>query len=209
MIKIQDLTYTFANQPTLRFSDLSLAKGAACLVLGPSGSGKTTFLHLVAGLLKPQSGSIWIDGKDISALSAKAMDKFRGQHIGIVFQKHHFVASLSVMENIVLAQTLAGIPTSTSQARQLLASMNIAHKAKENPYALSQGEQQRVAIARALINTPALILADEPTSALDDKNCYEVVSLLQDQAKTNNATLIIVTHDTRLTSIFEQKIILS
>ena len=170
--------------------------------------GKTTLLHLLGGLLTTQHGSVHIQDTDINKLSGSDLDAFRGRNIGIIFQQNHFVDALSVIENVILAQSLAGNKTDKNAAQNLLTRLNIGHKAKSNIKDLSQGEKQRVAIARALINQPRLILADEPTSALDDQNCTEVLNLLHEQAKAAGSALVIVTHDTRLKDIISNRVIL-
>ena len=208
MVEIKGLSHAYAKKEAISFQDFSCAKGEQWLILGKSGGGKTTLLHLIAGLMTVQQGAIFIDGVDITQLSSKALDRFRGKNIGIVFQKHHFVAALTVEENLLLAQELAGVKQSKPRVLELLASLNLAERRNEKPYLLSQGEQQRVAIARALMNTPKIILADEPTSALDDINCEEVIQLLERQAQNYNATLLIVTHDNRLKTRFKNQIIL-
>jgi ABC-type lipoprotein export system ATPase subunit len=208
MIQIQGLTYAYAKKTPISFQDFICKEGEQWLLLGQSGSGKTTLLHLIGGLMKAQEGQIILDDIDITKLSSKELDRFRGKNVGIVFQKHHFVAALNVEENLLLAQQLAGEKTSKAKVLELLSALNLAERRKEKPYTLSQGEQQRVAIARAMMNNPKIILADEPTSALDDANCEEVIQLLENQAKTHNATLLIVTHDNRLKTRFNNQIIL-
>ena len=163
---------------------------------------------MLAGILSPDAGVIEFDGQAISGFSAKEMNAFRGKEIGIVFQRPHFVQALTVLDNLLLAQRLAGVETNPSKALNLLERLGIQQKAKVSVNALSQGEKQRVAIARALINEPKLILADEPTSALDDKNAEEVLLLLQDAAQQAHASLLIVTHDNRLTDKVPQQILL-
>ncbi len=206
MIETKGLEHTYDGNNKIGFPDIRLEKGEKMLLLGLSGSGKTTLLHLLGGLMKPQKGNISIAGTDISGLGSSALDKFRGKHVGIIFQRPHFVSSLSVMENLLLTQKLAGNSTNSSEIKSILEKLNIAHKANSSTRNLSQGEQQRVAIARALVNKPDIILADEPTSALDDHNTNEVVDLLEQQAEAYNATLIIVTHDTRLKERFPKRI---
>jgi putative ABC transport system ATP-binding protein len=208
MIQIQGLNYAYAKKTPIAFQDFVCKEGEQWLLLGQSGSGKTTLLHLIGGLMQAQEGRILLNDIDITTLSTKELDRFRGKNLGIVFQKHHFVAALNVEENLLLAQQLAGEKTSKAKVEQLLNTLNLAERRKEKPYTLSQGEQQRVAIARALMNNPKVILADEPTSALDDANCEEVIRLLENQAKNHNATLLIVTHDNRLKTRFENQIIL-
>lgn len=202
MLQANNLEFTYDGHTRLHFPDLALQDGQHGLLLGQSGSGKTTLLHLLGGLMRPAHGSVFIDGVDISRLPANQLDAFRGKHIGIVFQKSHFIKSVSARENLLLAQQFAGIQPDTYRAMELLKRLGLHYKEHSKPHRLSQGEQQRLAIARALINKPALILADEPSSALDDSNCAEVVALLKEQATQENANLLIVTHDQRLKDRF-------
>ncbi|MEL6863986.1 MAG: ATP-binding cassette domain-containing protein [Bacteroidota bacterium] len=208
MLRTENLTFSYDGQQELHFPDINCQQGANCLLLGQSGSGKTTLLHLLGGLRSPQEGKVIIKDTDLGQLSTEALDRFRGQHIGIVFQQSHFIRSLSVLQNLAIAQYLSGTPSDPQRQLHLLERLNIAYKKDAHPETLSQGEQQRLAIARALINKPELILADEPTSALDDQNCEEVTQLLETQAREENATLLIVTHDNRLKSRFDQQIVL-
>ncbi|MDG1260940.1 MAG: ABC transporter ATP-binding protein [Flavobacteriales bacterium] len=208
MLKSSNLTFNYQNGPSFSFPDVACEKEGHLLLLGESGQGKTTLLHLLAGMLVPSSGAITIDGTDIAQLSPTAMDHFRGQHIGIVFQTAHFVQSLSVEDNLILPQYLAGGAVDRSKAKEILTRLNLKHKLQEKTRNLSIGEQQRVAIARALMNTPSIVLADEPTSALDDKNAEEVISLLEEQAALSGAGLVIVTHDQRLKDRFSKRVVL-
>ncbi len=203
MINVQNLQYTYSNK-AIEFPDFQCQKGEQMLVLGQSGCGKTTLLQLIGGMLSVQKGSISIENTSINQLKNSQLDKFRGKNIGFVFQQHHFISALNVEENLLLTQQLAGVKTDKNAIKILLTQLNLSHKLKEKPTSLSQGEQQRVAIARALVHQPTVILADEPTSALDDINCNEVINLLKAQAKINNTTLLIVTHDARLKSHFEK-----
>ena len=206
MLSCKDLTFSYDKDNALQFPDFECGTGEHVLLLGASGTGKTTLLHLLAGLLKPTGGRIEIAGTDLTGLSQRKLDKFRGEKVGIVYQTAHFVKSLSVIDNLVMPQFLTGKPTQPQKAQELLERLDIGHKAHSRPSDLSVGEQQRAAIARALINNPEVILADEPTSALDDKNALEVLHLLEDQAQAANATLVIVTHDSRLKGHFEKRI---
>jgi putative ABC transport system ATP-binding protein len=206
MLQTKDLKFAYNDENSFSFPDMNCEKGSHWLILGQSGCGKTTLLHLVGGLLKSQSGSINVNGTDMSALSESKLDAFRGKHIGIIFQQSHLIKSLNVEENLMAAQYLSGEKQNSEKVRSILERLNLGAKLKSKPSKLSQGEQQRVAIARALVNAPQIILADEPTSSLDDLNCTEVVNLLLDQSKESGATLIIVTHDGRLKSMFENKI---
>lgn len=206
MVKINGLTYNYSSEVQLKFPDFSLSKGEQALILGQSGCGKTTLLHLLSGLLQPNSGNVDVENENISKMSGATLDNFRGANIGIVFQTPHFIEALTVKENLTLTQTLAGKSKNVDKVKSLLADLGVESKLNSNLNALSVGEKQRVSIARALVNSPALILADEPTSALDDENCDAVLKLVREQAKKHNSTLLIVTHDNRLKDQFDKRI---
>ena len=205
MIKTESLKFSYDGKKYFDFPDINLDSGENLLIIGNSGIGKTTLLHLLAGILKPESGSINISGTDISKFSDTELDKFRGDNIGIVFQKPHFISSLTINENLKLAKYLS--PSKTSgDAKKILESLNIEDKYQQKPNQLSEGEKQRASIALALINSPSLILADEPTSSLDDFNCDNVIKLLKTQAKDHKAQLIVITHDARLKKHFKNNL---
>ena len=205
MIKTESLKFSYDGKKYFDFPDINLDSGENLLIIGNSGIGKTTLLHLLAGILKPESGSINVSGIDISKFSDTELDKFRGDNIGIVFQKPHFISSLTINENLKLAQYLS--PSKTSgDAKKILESLNIRDKYQQKPNQLSEGEKQRASIALALINSPSLILADEPTSSLDDFNCDNVIKLLKTQAKDHKAQLIVITHDARLKKHFKNNL---
>jgi ABC-type lipoprotein export system ATPase subunit len=206
MLVTNNLRFNYPNAGMMVFPNIHCKKGEQWLLLGQSGSGKTTLLHLLGGLLSPKAGEITIGDTNIAQLQGAALDKFRGKNIGIIFQTAHFVKSLTVEENLMLAQQFAGQSIDKNTIRHYVEKLNIGHKLKSKPTELSIGEAQRVAIARALINQPAIILADEPTSALDDKNTIEVIELLEKQAAEAGATLLIVTHDGRLKQYFKNQI---
>jgi len=208
MINTKDLQFAYNKDLQFDFPDIQCEQGSHWLILGESGCGKTTLLHLLGGLLRPTSGEITIQNQDITQLSEDNLDHFRGQHVGIIFQQSHLIKALTVEENLLTTQYLAGAQQDKQKVQRILEKLNIGDKAKQKPTSLSLGEQQRVSIARALINDPVLILADEPTSSLDDSNCKEVVELLLQQSKDFEATLVIVTHDGRLKELFEHQIIL-
>lgn len=198
IIQTSNLSYSFSKGPNLTFPDIHAEAKSELLILGGSGTGKTTLLHLLAGLRKPSSGNVTVNGTKLGSLNGASLDRFRGKHIGVVFQTSHFVQSLSVIENVMLAPYFSGNKIAKSTAEQVLDRLNILSKKNKKTSDLSVGEQQRVAIARALLNSPSLILADEPTSALDDVNAKEVLNLLREHTHALNAALLVVTHDNRL-----------
>lgn len=208
MISATSLTYAYPGQPPVKFPDIHCAQYEHALILGPSGTGKTTLLHLLGGLLTPSSGEISILNTATHKLRGHALDAFRGKHIGIIFQKPHFVRSLTAVENLTLSQTLAGKPADQHAAMNMMERLSIGTKANQKTHTLSIGEQQRLAIARALINRPALILADEPSSSLDDFHCKQMIDLLLQVAGDAGANLIVVTHDHRLRDRMDKKIFL-
>lgn len=209
MLATSHLAHAYSSQQRFVFPDISCKSGQTLLILGSSGVGKTTLLHILAGILKPKEGNVNIDNTNLYNLSTRALDQYRGQHIGLIFQKPHFVQSVSARENLLLAQNMANKSPNLNKISQLLTALNIDHKGEAKTHRMSQGEQQRLSIARAMVNDPKLILADEPTSALDDKNCNEVVQLMRTQADAANAALVIVTHDQRLKDLFPDHIELS
>ena len=206
IIQTSHLTYSFSKGPSLIFPSIQAEENSELLILGSSGTGKTTLLHLLAGLRKPTSGEVEINGVKLGSLSGASLDRFRGKNIGVVFQTSHFVQSLSVIDNILLAPYFSNNKISKSDAEKMLDRLNILSKKNKKTSTLSVGEQQRVAIARALLNNPSLILADEPTSALDDENAKEVLNLLREQTHALKAALLIVTHDNRLKDEVKQRI---
>ena len=207
MLHTSGLVFSYhKNIPSFHFPDIQCGNYEKVLIVGDSGTGKTTFLHLLAGLLKPHSGSIQINNTDITQLHGSALDHFRGKNIGLIFQKPHLLTSLTVKDNLLAAQYLAGAKQDTSRVMDLLERLNILQKANSKVTELSQGEQQRVVIARALLNRPKVVFADEPTSSLDDKNCEQVLHLLEEQTTAARAALVIVTHDQRLKDKFPKQI---
>ncbi len=206
MLSLTGLKQRYGARQVLALERFEAAAGEHWLVLGASGSGKTTLLNLVAGLLRPSEGEIEVGGQPLARLEGAALDRWRGRSVGIVPQKLHLVSSLSVLQNLLLAPYLAGIPTDPARAESLLQGLGLSEKSKAKPHELSHGQAQRVAIARAVMNRPKLLLADEPTANLDDANCVQALDLLQDQAKECGATLIVATHDQRARERFDKRL---
>ena len=187
----------------MRFADLDIPAGQHTLILGNSGSGKTTLLHILSGLLQPEAGSVQIDGQELYNLPQRKLDTYRGQRIGLIFQEAHLVKSLTVKENMQIAQSFAGARVDNQRIEEVLALLELDHKAHSYPNKLSRGQMQRASIARAVVNHPAILVADEPTASLDDLNTDRVLELLLTQATKHGATLIIATHDKRVKTRFE------
>ena len=200
MFSVRQLAHAYDGTDVLCVDAWQAEQGAQWLMLGPSGSGKTTLLHVLAGILRPTSGQVMVADQDVMALSASALDRFRGKNIGIVLQQLHLIDSLTVLNNLLLAQYLAGAAQDAARVREVLASLDLSGKANAHPHELSHGQAQRVAVARAVVNKPKLLLADEPTSNLDDVRCVQVLDLLLAQARACGATLVIATHDQRIKS---------
>lgn len=203
-LQSRSLQFQYSAEDQFSFPDLDISRGESALLLGPSGSGKTTLLHLLAGLQSPSSGSVQVADQELFALKPARRDAWRGQHIGIVFQKSYFLPYLSIGENLALASSLNGPAPGTRVIRSALEKLGLENLYAKKPANCSIGEQQRASIARALLQRPSLILADEPTSALDDANAEKVASLLRQLAEEQNAALLIVTHDARLKAHFSK-----
>ena len=188
--------------------DYSIASGQFVAIVGPSGSGKSTLLGLLAGLDAPSSGSVVIDGVDITRLSEDSLARLRGEKIGFVFQFFHLVPSLTAFENVLIPMEIAGRKDAAARARQLLEEVGLTDRAHHYPSQLSGGEQQRVAIARALANDPPNVLADEPTGNLDSATGRHIMELLLSVHRARGTTLVLVTHDAELASLADTRLVL-
>lgn len=207
MIQTENLTYQYPKgNAILSFPSLSLEKGENLLILGDSGVGKTTFLHLLAGLLKPVTGNICIDTTDLNTLKSNQLDTFRGKNIGLVFQKKHAIQSLNVFDNLKARLLFSNTAINKNKIETLLEELGLSNHKKSKINELSEGQLQRLGIALSVVHHPQIILADEPTASLDDKNCKIVINLLIDQAKQTHANLIVITHDQRIKSCFQNSI---
>ena len=200
MISFTSVFHQYVNGPGISFPDFELERGEQLLVLGPSGSGKSTLLNILAGILKPTQGSYSLDGKEMVAITQTQLDAFRGEKIGMIFQRPHLIDVLTAEENLLLANYMARKEQKLSRAHELLENLELSEKRRAKISELSEGQKQRVSIARALMNEPALLLADEPTSALDDQRAAIVTDMLISLSREQNAALIISTHDQRIRS---------
>jgi putative ABC transport system ATP-binding protein len=197
--------YDRQTSDALTLGELALEAGRSCVIRGASGSGKSTLLSILAGLLPPTSGEVLLAGQSLYALSERQRDLWRAQHLGMVPQRHHLLASLSIKQNLQLAQSLAQ-REDASRLQALMDRLGLTPLARQRPEQLSQGQQQRAALARALVHAPVLVLADEPTSALDDANARAVIDLMLELTQEARVALLVATHDARLNGLFDQEI---
>ena len=198
VLKVTDLKFSYSAEPLLDIAEFQVQRKEKVAVIGPSGCGKTTFMHLVAGLIRPDQGSIQLHGQEVTHLKEWEVDRLRGREIGIVFQRLHLMPSISVMNNLLLAQKLARVDQNKNKAIHLLEQLGIDEFRDVLPGNLSQGQAQRAAIARAVVHEPTLVIGDEPTSALDGPNAAEAIKLLADLSQDVGFGLLIVTHDERV-----------
>jgi putative ABC transport system ATP-binding protein len=182
----------------LKNISLRVASGEAIGLIGPSGSGKSTLLMVMAGLERPDSGEVVVNGTPFNALDEDALARFRGRQVGIVFQSFHLIPTMTALENVAVPLELAGDPDASRRAAQELASVGLGDRLHHYPTQLSGGEQQRVALARALAPDPAILVADEPTGNLDEATGKQIVDLLFTKHAERGMTLVLVTHDTSL-----------
>jgi putative ABC transport system ATP-binding protein len=201
-IELQDVDLSLgrgaARVHILKGITLDIGRGAAIGLVGPSGSGKSTLLMTIAGLERPDSGTIKIDGQHLDRLDEDGLARFRGARIGIVFQSFHLIATMTALENVAIPLELAGTADPFGHAAQELAAVGLGDRMSHYPGQLSGGEQQRVALARALAPHPAILVADEPTGNLDEETGAAIVDLMFSLRRERGATLVLVTHDPAL-----------
>lgn len=209
-ISVHQLTKTYGHGDVavhaVRDVDLEVGTGEVVLIMGPSGSGKTTLLLMLGAMLRPTSGSITIDGIDLSTTPERRLPELRARHLGFIFQDFNLLASLNALENVALACNLAGTTgqPATDRATELLAHVGLGDRLLFRPDQLSGGEKQRVAIARSLANHPTLVLADEPTANLDSSHGRDIARLLRQLARQQHCSIVIVSHDDRLREIADR-----
>ena len=212
MIELKDVSKTVmsGSEPLTILHPLSIQipRGRFVAIVGPSGSGKSTLLGLIAGLDSPTSGSVLIDGIDITRLDEDQLAKLRGEKVGFVFQFFHLIPSLTALENVSVPMEIIGMPDAHRKAVALLEEVGLSGRSHHYPSQLSGGEQQRVALARALANAPPIVLADEPTGNLDTANGRHILELLRDIHRVRGTTIVLVTHDADLASIADSRLIL-
>ena len=208
MIAIKNLHKSFGNLKVLKGISLTVKKGEIVSIVGPSGAGKTTLLQIIGTLSRPDSGSVTIDGTEVSKLNDNELSAFRNSRIGFVFQFHHLLPEFTAFENICIPGYIGGRDRREveKKAQELIGMMGLGERRNHKPAELSGGEQQRVAIARALINSPAVILADEPSGNLDSKNRDEIHRLFLSLRDAFGQTIVIVTHDENLAAMADRKI---
>ncbi len=200
MIKIQNITKRFDQLEVLRGIDLEIPDGQVVSIVGASGAGKTTLLQIMGTLDKPTTGTIEIDGTDVSRMSQTQLANFRNQKIGFVFQFHQLLPEFTALENVMIPAFIAGKSKKEARERaeELLQFMGLSERAEHKPNELSGGEKQRVAVARALVNNPSVVMADEPSGSLDTHNKEELHRLFFDLRDRYGQTFVIVTHDEQL-----------
>ena len=210
MIELREVSKTVmsgtAPLTILHPLSVQIPRGRFLAVVGPSGSGKSTLLGLIAGLDAPTSGSVVIDGVDITRLDEDRLAKLRGEKIGFVFQFFHLIPSLTALENVAVPMEIIGAKDARKRAEGLLEEVGLTGRAHHYPSQLSGGEQQRVALARALANDPPIVLADEPTGNLDTTNGRHIMELLREIHVARRTTVVLVTHDAELASMAEARL---
>jgi lipoprotein-releasing system ATP-binding protein len=208
MLKAELLVKSFGDLQVLKGISLEVTKGEVVSIVGASGAGKTTLLQILGTLGKPDSGKVWINGKDVFASSETELSRFRNKEIGFVFQFHHLLPEFSAFENVCIPGYIARRSRKEveSQAKELLKVLELSDRLDHRPSQLSGGEKQRVAVARALINSPAIILADEPSGNLDSHNQEELYRLFFNLREKFGQTFIIVTHDEHFAGMSDRMI---
>ena len=208
MIEIKNIRKSFGELEVLKGISLTFVDKEIVSIVGPSGAGKTTLLHIIGTLDKASSGSIVIDGIDVSKLSQNELAQFRNKHIGFVFQFHQLLPEFTALENVMIPALIANEKKNIAKAKaiEILNMLGLSDRASHKPAQLSGGERQRVAVARALINKPGVILADEPSGSLDSAHKEELHQLFFDLRDKLGQTFIIVTHDEELAHITDRTI---
>lgn len=209
VVEVENLVKRFRSpegetQTVIDVPSFSLEEGKQLALCGGSGTGKTTFLNLIAGILKPDSGRVTVCGKEMSILGEADRDRLRAASIGYIFQTFNLLQGFSCLENVLLGMAFSG-KSDTDQATKILDRVGLGHRLHHSPGQLSTGQQQRVAVARALVNRPKLVLADEPTGNLDPENAKQSLALIRETCAETGAALLLVSHDQMVLDQFEAK----
>ena len=214
LLEVKGLHKTFEDSgapiPVLKGAELTLKQGKNLAITGQSGSGKSTFLNIICGLESFEEGSIEWNGISVKDLSEKRLSKLRGNFFGFIFQSYYLISELNAFENVMIAARLVQKPNRAARERaeQLLETVGLKDRLKHNVQKLSGGERQRVAIARALMNNPDVILADEPTGNLDESTADEVMNLIFEVCRSNQSSLLLVTHNPEFAKLTDQRFML-
>ncbi|MGI6291740.1 MAG: ABC transporter ATP-binding protein [Bacteroidales bacterium] len=208
MIKIQNITKSYQSLKVLKGIDLEVKKAEIVCLVGASGAGKSTLLHIMGTLDKPDTGTVFINGENVSLLNDKKLSAFRNRHIGFVFQFHHLLPEFTAIENVALPAMIAGNSRKQAleKAKNILGILNLSDRLEHKPSQLSGGEQQRVAVARALVNKPSVVFADEPSGNLDSQNAQELHALFMSLRNQLQQTFVIVTHNESFASMADRSI---
>jgi putative ABC transport system ATP-binding protein len=206
LLELKDISKVYGNLKALTDINLTVKQGEWLAIMGPSGSGKTTMMNIIGCMDRPSSGTVFLDGVDISRESGRNLTSIRRDKIGLIFQQFHLVNYLSALENVMVAQYYHSLPDE-KEAQEALDRVGLSGRAKHLPSQLSGGEQQRVCIARALINYPKLILADEPTGNLDEANENMVIDIFK-KLHADGSTIVVVTHDPEVAEDAERTVVL-
>lgn len=190
--------------PILDVPKFEVAAGEQMVLAGRSGCGKTTLLHVISGISKPDSGSVKINGTEITTLAEVGRDRFRAQNIGYIFQTFNLLPGFTALENVLLGMSFSGLKVDETRAKRLLDRVGLSKRLTHKPVMLSVGEQQRVAVARAMVNKPKLLLADEPTASIDARNQQQVLDLIRETCREEKVALVLVTHAPQVAEQFSR-----
>jgi ABC-type lipoprotein export system ATPase subunit len=209
MLLLQNVKKSFREPdgsplPILDIAEFRVADSEQVLLMGRSGCGKTTLLHIIAGIGRPDEGMVQVAGQNLAKLHEAALDRFRAQTLGYVFQTFNLLPGFTALENVLLGMSFAGKTADPARAKSLLQRVGLEHRLTHKPAALSVGEQQRVAVARALANRPKLLLADEPTANVDTKHQQQIIDLIRQTCGEEKVALLLVTHSTQVAAQFER-----
>lgn len=209
MLQLNNVTKIFVEPdggqlPVLDIPSFQLQPGEQMVLLGHSGSGKTTLLHIIAGITRPTSGEVIVNGLDVARLPEAGRDRFRARNLGYVFQTFNLLPAFTALENVLLGMTFGGNGTDRDRALDLLKRVGLEHRLDHKPAQLSVGEQQRVCVARSLANRPKLLLADEPTANVDSANQQHIVDLIRETCRDEEVALLMVTHAQEVARQFDR-----